>query len=351
MNGARSDYWSVFVGHPCRCIAFAGLRVLPARFMPPPAFPDFSRQHPVILGEGAIIERLRRNPATPLDPHLVNSGFWYQPDRREALAALYRQYLAIGCAHDLPLLMSAPTWRAHAINIAAAGYGPEDVNGDNVRWLQALRAETGAYAAKVVIAGMLGSRGDAYRPDPTFDRREARVFHAWQADRLAAAAPDFLLGITLPAVEEAVGLAGAIAATGRPGVISFVVRPDGTLLDGTLLATAIARIDAAVNPAPVGYLLNCTHPDFALAALQQPANTAPALRSRLLGLLGNTAALSPEELDGREHLVEAEPDAFAAAMLRLHDATGLKILGGCCGTDDRHIRALADRIAARKTTA
>lgn len=319
--------------------------------MHPPAFPDYLRQHPVILGEGAIIERLRRNPATPLDPHLVNSAFLYHPDRRELLAGLYRQYLAIGRAHDLPLLMSAPTWRANAPNIAAAGYGADEVNGDNVRWLQSLRAETGAYAAKVVIAGMIGSRGDAYRPDPAFDRREARLFHAWQAERLAAAAPDFLLGITQPALEEALGLAGAIAATGRPGVISFVVQPNGTLLDGTLLATAIARIDAAVTPAPVGYLLNCTHPDFALAALLQPANTSPELRSRLLGLLGNTAALSPEELDGREQLVGAEPEAFAAAMLRLHEATGLKILGGCCGTDDRHIRALARLLVARKSSA
>lgn len=306
------------------------------------ALVPFLKLHRRILGEGAVIERLRRRPGVTLDPHLVNAAFVYEPKDRALLVEIYRQYLEIGRAHDLPLFLTAPTWRANAENIAAAGCGGRDVNADNVRLLQDLRAATGPHAAKVVIGGMIGCRGDAYRPDEALDAREARVFHAWQADRLAAAGADFLIGITQPALSEALGLAGAMAATGLPTLVSFVVRPSGTLLDGTPLGEALAAIDDAVRPQPTGYLINCTHPDFARSALWHPIHSSPQVRARVIGLLGNTAALSPELLDGRETLVEAEPAAFAANLAALARETGLKILGGCCGTDDRHIRCLAE---------
>jgi len=305
------------------------------------SFSAFLEGHRRILAEGAVIERLRRQPGITLDPHLVNAAFVYEPRTRSRLSAIYQQYLEIGRAHDLPLFMTAPTWRANAENIAAAGCGGREVNADNVRLLQDLRAATGPYAAKVVIGGMIGCRGDAYRPDEALDAREARVFHAWQADRLAAAGADFLIAITQPALGEALGLAGAMAATGLPHLVSFVVRPSGTLLDGTPLGDAIAKIDDAVSPQPAAYLINCTHPDFARSALWHPTYASPSARARVLGLLANTAALSPEQLDGRESLVEAEPAAFAVSLARLGREAGLKILGGCCGTDDRHIRCLA----------
>jgi homocysteine S-methyltransferase len=310
-------------------------------------FPDFLQHHACILGEGAIIERLRRQPGTVLDPHLVNSAFIYDPLKRAALATLYRQYLAIGRDHDLPMMLTAPTWRANAENIAAAGCGGLEVNADNVRLLQELRVATGAYAAKVVIGGLIGCRGDAYQPGEALATDEARVFHFWQAERLAAAGVDFLYGITLPALSEALGLAAAMAATGRPYVVSFIVRPAGTLLDGTPLKTALARIDAAAHPPPAAFFINCTHPDFARAALSHPDNSSPHVRQRVAGLQANAAALSPEELDGQARVVASEPADFAQAMLTLHRDLGLKILGGCCGTDDRHIRRLAEQLAAR----
>ena len=305
------------------------------------AFVQFLGSHRHILGEGAVIERLRRRPDVELDPHLVNAAFVYDPRTRALLADIYRQYLEIGREHDLPLFLTAPTWRANAENIAAAGCGGREVNADNVRLLQDLRAATGPYAAKVIIGGMIGCRGDAYRPEEAMDPREARVFHAWQADRLAAAGVDFLIAITQPALGEALGLAGAMAATGRPHLVSFVVRPSGTLLDGTPLGEAIAAIDAAVTPRPTAYLINCTHPDFARSALGHPNHSSPSVRERVVGVLGNTAALSPELLDGQETLIEADPAAFAANLAALGRETGLRILGGCCGTDDRHIRCLA----------
>lgn len=304
---------------------------------------EFIKNTPCILGEGAVIERLRRNGNLELDPFLVNSSFIYDDSKRTALETIYRQYLDIGNEFDLPLLISTPTWRASRERIDAAGYAGSDVNGDNVRFFDALRKCYGDYANKVVICGLMSCRGDAYSPADALAVDEAMAFHAWQAEKLAGS--DFLLAATLPALSEATGLAMALAATGRPYVISFVTRPEGTLLDGTPLKEAIAAIDAAASPRPLAFMINCTHVSFARAALTDPANSSPLVRQRIIGLLANTAALSPEDLNNSTSLVEEDPEAFGKSVAALHRELGLKILGGCCGTDDRHIRALAAHLA------
>lgn len=301
---------------------------------------------PCILGEGAVIERLRRTSGFELDPHVVNSAFIYEDDKRSVLETIYRQYLEIGAQHNLPLLLSTPTWRASRERIAAAGYADRDLNADNYRFLDALRRSYGEYARKVVICGQLSCRGDAYNQHEALDAIDAQRFHAWQAAKLADAGVDFLLAATLPAISEATGIASALAATGKPYIISFVFRPEGTLIDGTPLNAAIAAIDDTVHPRPMAYFANCTHSSIFRAAILDAANSSPHVRQRVIGLLANTAALAPEALDNSDHLIEEQPESFADAMAGLRSAFGLKVLGGCCGTDDRHIRHLAMRLVS-----
>ncbi|UCD80879.1 MAG: homocysteine S-methyltransferase family protein [Desulfobacterales bacterium] len=305
----------------------------------------FFDQYPCILGEGAVIERLRRS-GSELDPQVVNSAFIYDDDNRLAIETIYRQYLDIGFEYNLPLVLSTPTWRASRERIETAGYGSRDLNGDNFRFLDALRASYGLYTQKVVICGLLSCRGNAYHPDEALGAEEACLFHAWQAERLAEAGVDFLLAATLPALSEAIGLAAALARTGTPYVVSFVVRPEGTLLDGTPLKQALAAIEDAVNPGPMAFMANCTHASFLKSALVHREHSSSHVRERIVGLFANTAALTPEALDNSESLVEEDPEAFGRAVAGLHADFGLKVLGGCCGTDDRHIRSLAMRLAS-----
>ncbi|MDZ7582177.1 MAG: homocysteine S-methyltransferase family protein [Deltaproteobacteria bacterium] len=305
---------------------------------------QFFELHRCILGEGAVIERLRRG-GWELDPHVVNSGFIYDAAKRSAIGAIYRQYLDIGLRYDLPLVLSTPTWRASRTRVAAAGYADQDLNGDNFRFLDELRKGCGSYARKVLICGLLSCRGNAYNPGEALDAEEARGFHAWQAEMLAAAGVDFLLAATLPALSEAIGLASALAGTGTPFVVSFVVRPEGTLLDGTPLTEAISAIDDRVSPNPLAYMANCTHASFLRSALLHADRSSSLVRKRLVGLFANTAALAPEELDDSASLIEEDPDTFGRLVAGLHTEFGLKVLGGCCGTDDRHIRQLAMRLA------
>jgi homocysteine S-methyltransferase len=299
---------------------------------------------PVILGEGAVIERLRRSGNIQLDEHVVNSALIYQEAGRSALEAICRQYLEIGQRHNLPLLLSTPTWRAGRDRIAAAGLTGCDLNGDNFHFLAEIRDSYGDYAGQVAICGLMSCRGDAYKPEDAMTAIAAAEFHAFQAEALAKAGVDLLLAATLPAVSEAIGLARAQAATGLPYMVSFVARPEGTLLDGTPLNEAIATIDAAVSPCPLAYMINCTHASVFRSAMRNEINSSPLVRERVIGLLANTAALSPEELDASPELVEEAPETFGSAVSALHGELGIKVLGGCCGTDQRHIDCLARQL-------
>ncbi|WP_183355236.1 homocysteine S-methyltransferase family protein [Geomonas silvestris] len=294
-----------------------------------------------ILGEGAVIERLRRDPAIELDPHLVNSHLVYLEQGRRALAEISGGYLAIARRFGLPLLLSTPTWRASRERIAAAGLKDRDVNGDNFRFLDQLRKGCGAFAERVYICGLLSCSGDAYRPDQALTVAEAREFHGWQAAQLSASGVDLLLASTLPALSEATGLAQALAATGLPYIVSFVARPAGTLLDGTPLDEAVRTVDASSPHRPLAYLINCTHASVFRRALLDPEGSSDLVRERVVGLLANTAALSPEELDNSAELIEEDPELFGRSVAALRRDLGMQLLGGCCGTDDRHIESLA----------
>jgi homocysteine S-methyltransferase len=221
-----------------------------------------------------------------------------------------------------------------------------DVNADAVRFLSTIRRSYGDFAERVLIGGLMGCAGDAYRPDEALPENRAAELHLPQARALSEGGADFLMAATLPAADEAAGIAAAMSGCDVPCVPSFIIRPTGTLLDGTPLGEAVSRIDDATVPTPLGYMVNCTHPAVYTEAVDRELCRSPELARRLLGLQANASALSPEELDGLHRLDEAgAPEAFAEAMLGVRRRFGVKILGGCCGTDGRHIRCIAERIA------
>ncbi|MEI6215124.1 MAG: homocysteine S-methyltransferase family protein [Desulfuromonadales bacterium] len=309
------------------------------------SFQELLSASPVILGEGAVIERLRRSPDVQLDEYVVNSALIYQDAGRLALETICRQYLDIGQRFDLPLLISTPTWRAGKERIAAAGLAGRDLNGDNFRFLADLCSTYGDYARKVAICGLMSCRGDAYKPEEAMTEDKAEKFHTWQAEALVTSGVDVLLASTLPALSEAIGLARVFAATGLPYLISFVVRPEGTLLDGTPLHRAIDIIDTSVTPCPLAYLVNCTHTSAFHRAMLHATNSSQLVRERVIGLLANTAALTPEELNNSAELIEEDPELFGRRVAALHGELGMKLLGGCCGTDNRHIECLARNLS------
>jgi homocysteine S-methyltransferase len=293
----------------------------------------------VLLTEGSVMERLRRHPECTLHAHVAHAGFVYAPEPARILAGLYREYLDVAREARLPILCFSPTWRANPERLRLAGL-TEDANRDGALFVRRIIAEYDA----ALLGGLMGCRGDAYRPEQALSAEEAADFHAPQAKALADAGCDFLCAATMPAASEAAGIAAAMARTGVPYVVSFIVTAQGALLDGTPIPDAIARIDESVFPAPLGYMVNCVHPSIMASAL---GHCGSRPRSRILGLQANTSSKSPTELEGSEHLETEDPERFADSMLDLHQRFRLRILGGCCGTDARHIRALAARLVVR----
>ena len=208
-------------------------------------FREIIKKSKFILTEGSVIERLRRDDSITLNPDVLHAALIYDEKGGGAMAAIFRQYMDIGQRYGVPMLTYTPTWRANKERLTRAGFD-QNVNGDGVRFVAGIREEYGGYAKKIFIGGMIGCRGDAYKPEETLTREEAVKFHRFQLDRLDAAGVDFLIAQTLPALPEAVGIATAMSIYGIPFVISFIVNNAGQLLDKTPLEKAIKLIDGEI---------------------------------------------------------------------------------------------------------
>jgi homocysteine S-methyltransferase len=300
--------------------------------------------HKLILTEGAMVERLRRNPLIKLDPFVANASLLFSQAGRQALSSLWREYIVIAQKHSMEILLYTPTWRVNGERLALAGL--PDVGQVAIEafvLLDSIRSEYSEFGNEIYIGGLVGCKGDAYAPQDALDVDEAEDFHRPHVNAFAKSGIDLLLATTLPALSEATGLAKAMSDTDVAYGISFVLRPNGTLLDGTPIADAIAAIDGSVDKPPVAYFANCVHPDNLYLALSAAVESHPEILNRFLGLQGNTSRKSPEELDESVLLDTDDPEAFAFAMHAVREKFSLSVLGGCCGTDNKHIAAIAEQ--------
>jgi S-methylmethionine-dependent homocysteine/selenocysteine methylase len=313
-----------------------------------PSFVEASLQAPVMLTDGGIETRLIYQDHLTL-PDFASFLPLFDPSGRRAIEALYRSYFAIAADTGLPMQIGTPTWRAHPEGLARQGFtAPGDlhrVNAAAVALLRDLRQAFGLQG-QVFIAGVMGPRRDGYDPHNAPDAAAARDYHSPQAACLAGLGVDVLYAPTFASAAELRGIAAAMAATGLPYALAPVIDADGVLLDGTPLGDAIGRIDAEVAPRPLHYLIGCVHPTTLRRAWQRAPKLPEDVARRVAGLKANASNLPPDQLDKLDHLEEGRPENFADLMLGLHRDYGLRVLGGCCGTDDRHIRAIADRLAA-----
>jgi len=288
----------------------------------------------LILMEAAIVEPLRRSTHINLHPVLVNAPLIYEQAGRDALSHLYQKYIDIARQSQKPFLMCTPTWRTNHSRVAETKINPS-INVDAVHFLQGIRDAQSTGRENIKIGGMVGCKNDCYRPEEGLSISEAQAFHGWQLGQLKQGGVDFLIAETLPAIEEAVGIAKAMEATGLPYFMSFVISRDGRVLDGTDLHTAIKTIDENTHNKPVGFMVNCAYPSF-LCKASQPS----ALFERLVGYLANASSMDHCDLDDAEELFIDSVSDWGREMLELNRSYGLKILGGCCGTNEDHLNYL-----------
>ncbi len=302
------------------------------------------KQDEYLLMEGALGERLKREYGLTFDEHIAMASLVYEEKGASALTALWNEYIDIARKHQLPFIATTPTRRANRERVAEANC-PETVIGDNVAFLRSIQRNCGI---EMYVGGLMGCKGDAYTGEGVLSEQEALEFHKWTVEQFYKAGVDFLYAGIMPVISEAAGLARAVDDTGLPYIISFTIQQDGKLIDGTTIADAIRYIDGITTNKPVCYMTNCVHPSIVCKALMQPFNRNETVRERFLGIQANTSPLSYAELDGAEDLHCSEPEDFAEEMIKLKSIADMKIWGGCCGTDGRHMECVARKLARER---
>lgn len=282
--------------------------------------------------EAAIVERLRRSENIKLHPQLINAPLIYDEMGQKALLDIYREYAEVAYQSSLPILLCSPTWRANYERVKNSEF-PTSINIDTVNFLKNFKDSLGEQGTGIKIGGLIGCKNDCYKPDEGLSVSESQKFHSWQINQLALAQVDFLIAQTLPSIEEAAGIAKAMATTGVPYIISFVINRDGVVLDGTKLVRAVKFIDSQTKIKPIGYMVNCAYPSFLC-----PEKQEKELFDYLIGYLANASSLDHCELDGALHLHTELVSEWGDLMLELNEKYGVKILGGCCGTNSEYLR-------------
>lgn len=263
---------------------------------------------------------------------LVETG-----DGRAALRRYWEPYLAVAREHDVGFVLDTATWRANADWAAQLGYDAQSlqaVNGAAVAFARELAADQQA----VVIEGVVGPRGDGYLVGEEMRPDEAAAYHAEQLDALAEAGVDQAAAITFTYPQEAIGFVRAATAAGLSCIVSFTVETDGRLPNGATLRDAIETVDAETGGAASGFMINCAHPTHF-----EPGLVEGPWLDRITGIRANASTMSHAELDAADVLDDGDPEDLAARYQALMGRLpALQVLGGCCGTDHRHIRAISD---------
>jgi len=265
---------------------------------------------------------------------------------RPALRAYYRRYADIAEAHGLGFILESPTWRSSSDWGQKLGYTDSDldaVNRDAIDLMVELRGKYEGASTPVVISGCVGPRGDGYDPGAVMSPAEAEAYHGKQIRTFAKTEADLVTAITMTNTNEAIGVARAAKAAGLPVVISFTLETDGRLPTGQRLAEAIQEVDLATGDAPAYFMINCAHPTHFEGVL---AADAPWLK-RIRGLRANASILSHAELDQATELDDGNPVLLGQQHARLVQKFGhFSVLGGCCGTDHRHVEQICGAVKA-----
>lgn len=259
----------------------------------------------------------------------------------ERLRRYYEPYLALADEGGTGFVLESPTWRASPRWAEELGYDAAQLDRLNRRAIELLEEIRSSRPAggPIVISGCIGPEGDGYDPERLLTAAEAEDYHSVQIGTFAGTTADMVAAITMTYAEEAIGIARAAAAAEVPVAISFTVETDGRLPSGQPLGEAIEEVDSESGGAPAYFMVNCAHPTHFSGALDEGA---PWLE-RLRGIRANASTKSHAELDEAEDLDAGDPADLGARYAALREQLPqLSVLGGCCGTDHRHVAEIRD---------
>ncbi|MGH8239328.1 MAG: homocysteine S-methyltransferase family protein [Steroidobacteraceae bacterium] len=284
-------------------------------------------------------------------PHFAAFDLLKDETSTAVLRDYFQCYTDIAVARGLGLVLESATWRASRDWGARLGYDEialADANRRSIGLLLEIRAKFESPSTPIVISGNIGPRGDGYRPTSRMTALEAAAYHAPQIDTFESTDADMIAAFTMNYIDEAVGITTAAKSAGVPIAVSFTLQTNGNLPSGDTLAQAIQRTDDETDGYPAYYMINCAHPTHFEHLLDGSPWT-----TRVRGIRANASRRSHLELDESTDLDEGDPDELADQYRMLFERLpALAVVGGCCGTDHRHVAAICSALTAgRKSTA
>lgn len=262
-------------------------------------------------------------------------------DGTMSLEKYFRTYAEIAKRFSSGLVLESATWRANPDWGSKLGYTAESLAAANrlaIELLERIRDDYEDEHTAVVISGCLGPRGDGYVPGQLMSADQAHDYHLAQIEVFAHTAADMVSAITINYVNEALGIARAAQLMHIPVAISFTVETDGHLPTGQSLRSAINEVDEATDAYPSYYMINCAHPTHFEHALDDSG----AWIDRIQGLRANASRKSHSELNDSVELDIGDPAELGAEYASLiRRMPRLNVMGGCCGTDHRHVQSIA----------
>ena len=298
-------------------------------------------ERPMFLTDGGLETTLLFHEGWDL-PEFAAFPLLVSSSGRATLRQYYQKYLDIAEQFGTGFVLETPTWRASRRWGEKLGYTNQeldDINQSSVALMRELAAGCSERLRNLlVISGQIGPQDDGYQPEQKLTASEAEAYHSQQLASFAAAEVDQVDAITLTYVDEAIGIARAASRHDLPVILSFTVETNGDLPDGTPLGHAIQKVDAATHNIPAHYMINCAHPDHFSSAIASNEGWL----GRIGGVRANASRMSHEELDNAETLDEGNPDEFGRLHRQvLQQLPNLWVVGGCCGTDHRHVAEVA----------
>jgi S-methylmethionine-dependent homocysteine/selenocysteine methylase len=256
---------------------------------------------------------------------------------RGTIRRYFDDFLELADERGLPFVLDTVTWRANPDWGARLGYDARALTAANHRAVEFAQSIAAHGGGQVLVNGVVGPRGDGYVAGEHMGAGEAAAYHSRQIAALSEAGAERITALTLTYPDEATGIVQAAAEAGVPVVPSFTVETDGRLPGGTPLAAAIEQVDEATAGAAEFFMVNCAHPTHIAAGLSDAESL-----SRVGGLRVNASDLSHAELDEASELDEGDPRALARDNAALRSRLpSIRLLGGCCGTDHRHVTEIA----------
>jgi S-methylmethionine-dependent homocysteine/selenocysteine methylase len=256
------------------------------------------------------------------------------------LRRYFERYMAIAETYELGMVLESPTWRASrdwGARLGLTARAVEELNRKSIDLMDEMRRGRETSRRKIVVSGNVGPRGDGYVADCSMSARDAYDYHARQVETFADTAADMVGAFTINYVEEGIGVVRAARAHAMPVAVAFTVETDGRLPSGQSLRSAIVQCDVETDGYPAYYLVNCAHPTHFAHVLAQ----GDGWQQRIRGIRANASMCSHAELDVMTELDAGDPDALAMQYRALHESLpALSVVGGCCGTDHRHVERI-----------